>query len=455
MRVPQASEDVSFKGGYNAMHDDKVFTRCARRLLPLMVVLYLFAWLDRVNVGFAALTMNADLGFSPTVFGFGAGVFFLGYFLFQVPANLLLARIGARRWIACIVLTWGALSAANALVESPVTFYVLRFLLGVAEAGLFPGMIFYLTLWFPQTYRARFTAIFMTAIPLANIIGGPVSSLILELDGMAGLRGWQWLFLIEGLPACVLALAVPKLMPDGPPDATWLDEREKAMISARLATEDAAKRSDLWPALHDRRVLVLCLGNFGIGFGGYGISIWLPQILQSIGYSNLAIGFVVAFLSIMGMAAMIAWGRSSDRRGERIWHVSLPLLVAAVGLIVVSLPQSAAVSLIAFTIIVVGLLAADGPFYSLPSAFLGGVAAAGGIALINAVGSLGAFMGPFVIGVLREETGSYGAGMGALAVCFALTAVLVLTLGRSMVARGIFPPAVESAEPDIRGQRQP
>lgn len=419
------------------MQEDRVFARCARRLIPFMVVLYMFAWLDRVNVGFAALTMNRDLAFSPTVFGFGASVFFLGYFLFQVPANLLLARIGVRRWISCIVMVWGALSAANALVQGPVAFYVLRFLLGVAEAGLFPGMIFYLTLWFPQAYRARFTASFMAAIPLANIVGGPVSSLILELDGLAGLRGWQWLFLIEGLPACVIALAVPKLMPNGPAEAAWLDEREKAMISARLATEDAAKRSDLWPALHDRRVLVLCLANFGIGFGGYGISIWLPQILQSMGYSNLSIGFVVAFLAVMGMAAMIAWGRSSDRRGELIWHVSLPLLVAAVGLVVVSLPQSAAVSLIALTCIVVGLLAADGPFYSLPSAFLGGVAAAGGIALVNAVGSLGAFMGPFVIGVLREETGGYGAGMLALAVAFALTAVLVLALGRSMVSRAI------------------
>lgn len=436
------------------MQEDKIFARCARRLIPFMVVLYTFAWLDRVNVGFAALTMNRDLEFSPTVFGFGASVFFLGYFAFQVPANLLLARIGVRLWISCIVLVWGALSAANAFIEDAVAFYVLRFLLGVAEAGLFPGMIFYLTLWFPQSYRARFTAIFMIAIPLANIIGGPVSSVILELDGWAGLHGWQWLFVIEGLPACLLAFAVPKLMPNGPAQASWLAAPEKALIAARLAKEDAIKRSSFWPALFDRRVLVLCLGNFGIGFGGYGLSIWLPQILQSIGYSNLAIGFVVAFLSIMGMVAMIAWGWSSDRRRERVWHVSLPLLAAAAGLIALSVPQSAAVSLIAFTIVVVGLLAADGPFYSLPSAFLGGVAAAGGIALINAIGSLGAFAGPFVIGVLREQTGGYGAGMVALAVCFALTAALVLTLGRSMVSRAIFSPT-DSTEPDIRGRREP
>jgi ACS family tartrate transporter-like MFS transporter len=362
-------------------------------------------------------------------------VFFLGYFLFQVPANLLLVRIGVQSWISWIVMTWGALSATTALVQDPAAFYVLRFLLGVAEAGLFPGMIFYLTLWFPQDYRARFTAAFMVAIPLANIVGGPISSLILELDSMAGLRGWQWLFLIEGLPACVLALAVPKVMPNGPEQASWLDAREKAMISAQLAAEDAAKPSELWPVLLDPRVFVLSLVNFGIGFGGYGISIWLPQILQSMGYSNFAIGFVVAFLSIMGMAAMMAWGRSSDKRGERIWHVSLPLLIAAAGLAIVSFPQSVAVSFIALTFVVVSLLAADGPFYSLPSAFLGGAAAAGGIALVNAVGSLGAFTGPFVIGILREETGGYAAGMLALSIAFAITAALVLALGRSMTSR--------------------
>ena len=422
------------------MYEDRLFARCARRLIPFMVVLYTFAWLDRVNVGFAALTMNRDLGFSPTVFGLGASIFFLGYFAFQIPANLLLARIGVRLWITCIVITWGALSAANAFVEGPIGFYILRFLLGVAEAGLFPGMIFYLTLWFPQDYRAGFTATFMTAIPLANIVGGPVSSFILELDGLAGLHGWQWLFLIEGLPACALALAVPRLLPNGPQQAQWLDETEKALISARLAKEETAKRSDFLPAIRDPRVLILCLGNFGIGFGSYAISIWLPQILQSMGYSTFSIGFIIAFLSVMGMAAMIAWGRSSDRRRERVWHVSIPLLAAAAGLVIVSAPQSATISLIALTCIVVALLAADGPFYSLPSAFLGGVAAAGGIALINAIGSLGAFAGPFVMGVLREQTGGYAAGMLALAVCFALTSVLVLTLGRSMVTRAFLEP---------------
>jgi ACS family tartrate transporter-like MFS transporter len=419
------------------MHEDKIFARCARRLIPLMVVLYMLAWLDRVNVGFAALTMNRDLAFSPTVFGFGAGVFSLGYLAFQVPANLLLARLGARHWISYIVMAWGALSAASAFVQSPLAFYVLRFLLGVAEAGFFPGMVFYLTLWFPQSYRARFIATFMAAIPLANIVGAPISSVILELDDLAGLRGWQWLFLIEGLPACLLGLAVPKLMPDGPAQAAWLDAPEKAMIAARLATENAAKRTHLWPALQDTRVVALCLVAFAIGFGSLGITLWLPQILQSMGYSNLSIGFMVALLYLIGMAAMIIWGRSSDRRNERVWHVSLPLLLAAAGLIVASLSTTAAISLIALSCIALGLLAIDGPFFALPSSFLGGAAVAGGIALINSAGTLGGFLGPIVIGVLKDRTGGYATGMIALAIALIFAATAVLALGRTMTARPV------------------
>jgi ACS family tartrate transporter-like MFS transporter len=420
------------------MHEDKLFGRCAWRLIPFMVVLYTFAWLDRVNVGFAALTMNRDLDFSPTVFGLGAGVFFLGYFLFQVPANLLLAQIGARRWITYIVMTWGVLSAAGALVQNPATFYLLRFLLGIAEAGFVPGMIFYLTLWFPHKYRARFTAGFMAAIPLSYIIGAPISTLILELDGSAGLRGWQWLFLLEGLPVCALALLVPTLMPDRPSDARWLNEQEKAMISARLATEDAAKRSDVWLALQDSRVLVLCLVSFGIGFGSTGVTLWLPQILQSMGYTNSSIGPLLAVLGLLGMIAMFAWGHSSDRRSERIWHVSLPLFLASAALIAASLPSTEMISLIAVSLILIGLLAIDGPFFALPSSFLGGAAVAGGIALINAIGSLGAFLGPLAIGLLRDRTGGYSSGMIALAIALIFAATAVLALGRTMTARPAF-----------------
>jgi ACS family tartrate transporter-like MFS transporter len=273
--------------------------------------------------------MNRDLGFSPTVFGFGAGIFFIGYFLFHVPASVILARVGARRGVFCILAAWGAISASCALVEGPASFYILRFLLGVAEAGFFPGMIFYLTLWFPLAYRARFIASFAAAIPLSNIIGGPLSGLILGMDGVLMLHGWQWLFLIEGLPAVLLAGAVLKFLPDGPAQASWLSSDEKQTIATRLAAENPAEHSNLWPALRDPRVLALGLALSGFGCGLYGITLWLPQIVQEMGFSNRTTGFIVALPYLAGLAAMVLCGRSSDASGERIWHIALPLLFAA------------------------------------------------------------------------------------------------------------------------------
>ena len=402
-----------------------------------MVLLYLVNFLDRLNVGFAALTMNKDLGFSPAMFGFGAGVFFIGYLLFQVPANVILERVGARRWIFCITAIWGLISASNAFVQGPTSFYALRFLLGVAEAGLFPGMIFYLTLWFPQTYRARFTASFYVAIPLAGIIGGPLSGLILGMDGVGDLHGWQWLFLIEGTPALVLAFAVLKFLPDGPADASWLTGAEKKTIAARHAAEDSTEHRDLWRALRDPRVLALGLVNFGIQCGLYGTTLWLPQIVQAMGFSNLATGFVVALPYVAAMAAMILWGRSSDKRGERIWHVALPILLAAAGFAGASVAQTDPLVLVALTLSMVGIVSAYGPFWSLPSSFLGGSAAAGGIALINTIASLGGFVGPTIIGVLKEQTGSYASAMAMLAIVFVVAALIVLALGRAMAPRKV------------------
>jgi ACS family tartrate transporter-like MFS transporter len=338
------------------MNEQQIFAKCAWRLIPFMVLLYLVNFLDRLNVGFAALTMNKDLGFSPAIFGFGAGVFFIGYLLFQVPANVILERVGARRWIFCITAIWGLISTSNAFAQGPTSFYALRFLLGVAEAGLFPGMIFYLTLWFPQTYRARFNASFYLAIPLAGIIGGPLSGLILGMDGVGDLHGWQWLFLIEGTPALVLAFAVLKFLPNGPDDASWLTGAEKKTIAARHATEDSTEHRDLWRVLRDPRVLALGLVNFGIQCGLYGTTLWLPQIVQEMGFSNLATGFVVALPYLAAMAAMILWGRSSDARGERIWHVALPILLAAAGFAGASLTQTDPLVLIALTLSMVGIV---------------------------------------------------------------------------------------------------
>ena len=410
---------------------DRVYAKCAWRLIPFMVVLYVVNFLDRVNVGFAALTMNKALGFSPAIYGFGAGLFFVGYFLCQVPANLILRKLGARRWIFCILLVWGVISVANALTRGPASFYGLRFLLGVAEAGFFPGMIFYLTLWFPRGYRARFTAGFMTAVPLANIIGAPVSGLILGLGGAGQLEGWQWLFVLEGLPACVLAFAVLKFLPDGPSGASWLNLAEKATIEARLASENSKTHHDFARALRDPRVLALCPDGLGLSFGNYGVGLWLPQIVQGMGFSNLATGFVVAGPSVAGMAAMILWGRSSDRHGERVRHVAAAALLAAGSLLVASLGPSNLVILIALTFATIGIYAALPTFYSVPSMFLSGTAAAGGIALVNTFGTgLGGFLGPTVVGLLKQQTGGYPAGMAALALGLTVSATILLIMGR-------------------------
>jgi ACS family tartrate transporter-like MFS transporter len=419
------------------MTDDRVFTKCAWRLIPFMMLLYLVNYIDRVNVGFAALTMNKNLGFSPAVFGFGAGVFFLGYSLFQVPANLILEHIGARRWIFFVLAAWGVLSAANSSVQGPASFYALRLLLGVAEAGFFPGMILYMTYWFPHEYRARYTASFLAAIPMSFIIGGPISGLILGMDGVFDLAGWRWLFFLEGLPACILAFAVLRWLPDGPASASWLTGDEQKYIAARLAAEDAAENHELWPALRDPRVLVLGLVNFGLLSGLVGITLWLPQIVQAMGFSNFATGFVVALPFVASIPAMILWGRSSDARGERVWHVALPLLLAALGFAVASITQDYLIVLVALTFVLAGLLVAQAPMYSLVSSFLSGTAAAGGIALVVAISILGSFAGPAMIGVLKEATGSYAAGMAALAAMLVLTTAIVLALGRAMAPRPV------------------
>jgi len=420
------------------MSDDRVFSKCAWRLIPFMGLLYLANYIDRVNVGFAALTMNRDLGFSPVVYGFGAGIFFLGYVLFQVPANVILERVGARRAVFCILATWGAISAANAFVQNPLSFYALRFLLGVAEAGFFPGMLLYLTYWFPQAYRARYTAMFMTAMPLAFVIGGPLSGLILGMNGRAGLHGWQWLFLIEGAPAFLLAFAVLKLLPNGPGDASWLTGEEKQTIEDSLVAGVRRKDQDLWSALRDPRVIALGLAKLGLLVAVYGVQLWLPQIVQGMGFSNFATGFVVALSFALSIPAMILWGRSSDLRGERIWHVTLSMLLAAAGFIVASLAQNDLLVLAALTLSAVGVLATLSPMDNLPSSFLSGPGLAGGIALYNAIGNVGGFLGPTIIGGLKDATGTYAAGMMTLALGLVMSAIIVVALGRVMAGRPIF-----------------
>ncbi len=416
--------------------DDQVFGKCARRLIPFIFFLYLVNFIDRVNVGFAALTMNKDLSFAPTVYGFGAGIFFAGYSLFQVPANLILERLGARRWIFCILLAWGAISASNALVQSAESFYAVRILLGIAEAGFFPGMVLYLTYWFPKAYRARFVAFFMVAIPFANIVGAPLSGLLLGLEGIGGLHGWQWMFLIEGVPACALAFVVLALLPSGPDDAPWLNDEERRMIATRLSADDTAQHQKFLPALLDVRVYALGIVYLGYATGYYGVQLWLPQIVQAMGFSNLATGFLVALPFVAAMVAMVFWGQSSDRTGERIWHVALPVLVATGGLLTASVASSNLVVFLALTVVLMGVMSFQGPFWTLPPTFLGGTAAAGGIAFINTIGTGGGgFLGPYVTGVFKEATGDYSVAMGVLAVAPAVSAIVVLALKKSVVPK--------------------
>jgi ACS family tartrate transporter-like MFS transporter len=320
-------------------------------------------------------------------------------------------------------------------VQGPTSFYVVRFLLGVAEAGFFPGMILYMSYWFPRAYRARLIATFMIAVPVSRIFGGPLSSIILQMDGVAGLDGWRWLFLIEGTPACLLALAVLKFLPDGPAHASWLTREEKATIAARLSAEETPVQREVWPALRDPRVLALGLVIFGTSLGSDGLSLWLPLIIQGMGVSNFANGFLVAVPSIAGACAMVLWARSSDRRGERVRHVALAELFAASGFALAAFAPSDPIMFLGLIVAVVGINAAYGPFYTLPSTFLGGPAAAGGIALIYSIGNLGSFAGPMILGLSSQETGNYSVSMLVFSFFLIVAASTVLLLGRSSQIR--------------------
>jgi len=408
----------------------RVFAKAARRLIPFMGLLYVASFLDRVNISYAALRMNAAIHLGSEAYGLGAGIFFIGYFLFEVPSNLILERVGARLWIFRIMVTWGIVSMATAFVRERHAFYFLRFLLGAAEAGFFPGMVLYLTYWFPQRLRARFIAQFLAAVPLASAIGGPLSSLVLaNFDGVRGLSGWQWLFLLEGLPSCFLGFCVLVVLPDGPNSARWLDENEKTLITSSLAG-DARPVRTLRTAFLDRRIWMLSAVSFGIVTGLYGLGLWIPQMVASMGYSLFANGFVVAVPYTAGMVGMILWGYSSDLTRERTWHTAFAALIAAAGLTAAALTHRPTESVIALSVAAIGIYAALSTFWTLPPSFLGGTAAAGGVALVNSVGNLGGFIGPFLVGWLKATTKSYAAGMAALSFFLCLSAIMVLVLAR-------------------------
>ncbi len=413
-----------------------------RRLIPFLFLLYVVAYLDRVNIGFAALDMNRDLGFSATAYGLGSGIFFVSYTLLEVPSNLMLARVGARLWIGRIMLTWGLVSIAMAFVRDTTTFYLLRFLLGAAEAGFFPGIIYYLTQWFPAGERARAVALFMTGTAIAGVIGGPISSALLGLDGVGGLRGWQWLFIVEGVPAILLAPVVWRRLDARPTDARWLSDAERAWLVSTLAAEAADTRPDvrhdLRGALATPRLWLLSAVYLCLVLAFYGVAFWLPQIVQTLGpASSAVVALIAAVPYVVAAVGMVAVGARSDRTGERRWHVAGPALIGAAGFVAAAtLPPSMAVSLTALSIAAFGIWGALGPFWALPTAFLRGTAAAGGVALVNAVGNIGGFVGPTVVGYARDSTGNFAAGLWVLAAGLVAGALLVLCLPRDTAATG-------------------
>jgi ACS family tartrate transporter-like MFS transporter len=405
--------------------------KIAWRLIPFMGLLYFVAFLDRVNVGFAALTMNADLGLTKSMYGLASGIFFLGYVLFEVPSNLIMERVGARLWIARIMISWGLLSAGTAFVTSPNQLYTLRFLLGIAEAGFFPGMILYLTYWFPAVWRARILSAFMVAIPVSSAIGSPVSTAILSLQ-THGLHGWQWMFLLEGTPAVLCGFAVLVFLRDGPNKAAWLTSEEKKWLEGELARErsSALPSHSVVAALRAPRVWFLGLVYFGLLVGMYGYGFWLPQIVKGFGeLSNLEVGFISAIPYAAAALTMFLWSRHSDRTGERTWHIALPAFVGACGLAASAyFGNSPALALAALSLSAIGVYAALPVFWTLPTSLLAGSAAAAGIALVNSIGNTGGFFGPLLVGSVTEATGGYGAALWMLAAMVTFAGVLVLAL---------------------------
>jgi MFS transporter, ACS family, tartrate transporter len=403
------------------------------RLIPFLFLLYIVAYLDRVNVGFASLDMNRDLKFSDAVYGLGSGIFFLSYTLLEVPSNLMLARVGARLWIARIMFTWGALSTAMIFVDSPSRFYVIRFMLGAAEAGFFPGIILYLTQWFPQRERARAVGLFMTATAMAGVIGAPLSSALLRMDGIWGLRGWQWLFIVEGVPAILLVPVVLIYMTERPADARWLSADERNWLEGEMRAEQAAHGTTigtLGAALGTMRLWLIALPYFCVVIAFYGIAFWLPQLVQSM--SSLGSATIVLLTAIPYVAAtigLVVVGSHSDRTRERRWHVAGSCLIGATGFVLTAIgPATPAVALMTLSIAAFGIWGTLGPFWAIPTALLRGTAAAGGIALVNSIGNVGGFVGPYLMGWIRQQTGGFTAGLLTLAAILVLGAVIVLRL---------------------------
>ncbi|MEF9482372.1 MFS transporter [Ralstonia sp. 1B3] len=406
----------------------------SRRIVPLIMLCYVVAYLDRVNVGFAKLQMSQALNFSETVYGLGAGIFFIGYFLFEVPSNLLMSKIGARIWIARIMITWGLISGAFAFVQTPTQFYVMRFLLGLAEAGFYPGIILYLTYWYPSHRRARIVAMFMAAIPISGIFGNPLSGWIMSafhgVGAGEGWQGWQWMFVIEAIPAVLVGLLVLWKFDDSIRKAKWLSEEEKQILEANIAADNKGKTEHpgIGKVFSDPRVWMMSLIYFAFVMGQYGLTFWMPTLVKNAGVKDtLMVGVLSAIPYVCAAITMVLIGRSADARRERRWHLVVPALMGAVGFAVVATAgNNVALSIVFLSLAAAGVLTCAPLFWSLPTAFLQGTAAAAGIAAINSVGNLAGFVSPYMIGALKDMTGSTSAGMYALAGVLVLGCIAVL-----------------------------
>jgi ACS family tartrate transporter-like MFS transporter len=402
------------------------------RLLPLAILTYFLCYLDRINVGFAALTMNKDLGLDAAIYGMAAGAFFWGYFLLEVPSNLILEKVGARLWIARIMVSWGLLSGATAFCVGPWSFVTMRFLLGLAEAGLFPGMILFFTYWFPDWHRARIVSGFMVALPLAVAVGSPIStSLLVGLDGLAGLAGWRWMFIAEAVPTVLVGFFILFFVTDRPSLALWLSDEERVWLTSTLETErslvEAKRKVSMWQSFWDPKILLLTLNYFGIVGASIGMLLFLPQIVKQLGLTNMQVGWVSMIPYLFGAVAMLVWGWLSDRMGERRWNLSLACLTATIGLIIAAQTVGTVWALVGMSIAAIGFYGSKGPFWAMPSMILTGSAAASGIAWINSLGNLGGFFGPTIVGWAKDYTGSFSGGLYALA-CFSLMSAVISAL---------------------------
>jgi MFS transporter, ACS family, tartrate transporter len=429
------------------------------RLIPILFLCYIIAYIDRINVAFAGLQLQKAFGVDGAtyyqIYGWGAGMFFIGYFLFEVPSNLILHRVGARLWIARIMIVWGLISSAMMFVKTPTGFYVMRFMLGVAEAGFFPGIILYMTYWFRAQDRARTVALFSTAGTLAGFFNSPISGKLLQLDGVLGLAGWQWLFLIEGIPAVAVGLVVLVVLPDKPQKARWLSDTEREWIRSELARDEEqagpGQQHQLREVFASGRVWLLCVIYFLLNVGAYGFEMWLPQIIRGFsGFSEFRIGLVNAIPYLAATICMVLVGRHSDRTGERRWHVAASAFAAAVGFAASALSHNLFVSLAALALAFSGVKSMLGPFWAQSTAFLSGTAAAGGIAWINSVGNLGGFAGPMVVGQVRKATGSYANGLFTLGAALVILGILALSLpaGKNERVTGRPAPAIVPGQSD-------